>query len=97
MIAPAFLVCVNAVVRKRSILVRKFGLLFGGFLDSFLPPSHRSLTRAFALTLTLTLTLTMTVFRALTFWSSSIFIWHINHLLPACERKVKLTGANPES
>jgi hypothetical protein len=37
------------------------------------------LTRAIALALTFT----VTVFRSLTFWSSSIFIWHRNHLLSA--------------
>ncbi|ACN17417.1 hypothetical protein HRM2_43610 [Desulforapulum autotrophicum HRM2] len=54
----------------------------GCFLSSFLPPSHRPLPRAFALTLPFS----MTVFRPLTFWPSTIFIWHINDLLPVCKR-----------
>jgi len=78
-LAPAFLVCAHAIVRKPSIPILKSGSLFGCFLNSFLPSSHRSLPMAIALTLTLALT--MTVFRSLTFWSSSIFIRHITHLL----------------
>ena len=70
-----------AIVRKPSILVFKSGLLFGCFLTSFLSSSHRTLTRTTALALSLAFT--MTVFRSLTFGSSSIFIWHINHLLSA--------------
>ena len=78
-VIPAFWICLLAIVRKTSILVFKTGLLFGFFLTSFLSSSHRTLTRAVALTLTLAFT--MTVFRSLTFGSSPIFIWHINYLL----------------
>jgi len=84
MLAPAFLVGADAIVRKPSILVFESGLLFGFFLISFLSASHRTLTMA--ITLSLALTFTMTVFRSLTFGSGSIFIRHINHLLPAGER-----------
>ena len=80
-IGPAFLVYAHAIVRKPSILVFKSGSLFGFFLNSFLSSSHRALTRAVALSLAFT----MTVFRSLTFGSSSIFVWHINHLLPSGE------------
>ena len=80
-----FFVCVpagcaawNEVVCKCSIILRKSGLLLGCLLNSFLPPSHRSLPSSCTLTLTFTLAFTFTVFRPLTFWSSSIFIWHIN-------------------
>ncbi len=81
MLAPAFLVCAHAIVCKPSILVFKYGLLFGFFLISFLSSSHRTLARTIALALSLTLT--MTIFRSLTFGSGSIFIRHINHLLSA--------------
>jgi hypothetical protein len=47
---------------------------------TFLSSSHLTLTIAIALAFT------MAVFRSLTFWASSIFIRHINHILPACER-----------
>ncbi|XPS87707.1 uncharacterized protein Dvar_57250 [Desulfosarcina variabilis str. Montpellier] len=79
MLAPAFLVCDLTIVRKLSILVFKTGLLLGFFLTSLLSSSHRTLTR----TIALALTFTMTVFRSLTFGPSSIFIWHIHHLLSA--------------
>jgi hypothetical protein len=51
---------------------------------TFLSSSHLTLTIAIALALALAFT--MAVFRSLTFWASSIFIRHINHILPACER-----------
>lgn len=81
-IRPAFLVLAHAIVRKLSILVIESGSLFGFFLNAFLSPGHRTLTRAIALAFAFA----MTVFRSLTFWSSSIFIWQINHLLSAGDR-----------
>lgn len=89
MFAPVFLVCVHAIVRNRAILVLKSGLLFGFSLNSFLSASHLTLTRAIALALTLALalTFTMAVFRSLTFWSSSILIWHIDYLLPVVDER----------
>ena len=78
MLTPAFSVWVHAIVRNLSILVLESGLLFGLFRNSFLSSGPRTLTRAIALALALALTLTMTVFRSLTFWSSSIPIWHID-------------------
>ena len=83
-VSPAFLVGADAIFRKHSILVFKSGLLFGFFLNTFLSASHRTLTGAIALSLALAFT--MTVFRSLTFGSGSIFIRHINHLLPSGER-----------
>ena len=78
MLAPAFLVCVHAIVRNLAILVLESGLFFGFSLNSFLSASHLTLARA----ITLILTFAMAVFRSLTFWSGSILIWHSDYLLP---------------
>ncbi len=64
-----------------SLVILKSGLLLGGFLNTFLAPSHRSLAGVG----TLTLTFAMAVSRSLTFWPSSILVWHIDHLLCARE------------
>lgn len=73
----------HTIIGILLILVLTSGLFAGLFLNSFFSPRRRALTSA--ITLALALPFAVTVFQSLTFWSSSILIWHLNHLLSAIE------------